>query len=217
MLVHPYVLFFPCALSLALLPLNIVFLFGLPVDSKKSMDLKSFAQEENEGFIKVWHLLSPTFSPAVLQFWDVQNVKESPFWLQRWLMLARSQSQSARKDKIHARCHYLFLLQFVWFGCYPSNPSSSNLPFAWGKVHLNFVLCFPTMWSVKVTGRGQTELGHAWKLRATADDREERKGTGLKTAESSRNLMMALKGCRNMVRGMVRSEESRITSPTPIP
>lgn len=60
--------------------------------------------------------------------------ERSPLWLQQWLMLARSKSQSARNDKIHASCHHLTLLQFVWFGCYPSNPSSSNLPFAWGKV-----------------------------------------------------------------------------------
>lgn len=31
---------------------------------------------------------------------------------------------------------------------------------------------------------------------AVADGREERKGTGLKRAKSSRNLLMALKGCR---------------------
>lgn len=74
-------------------------------------------------------------------------------------MLAKSKSQSAKNDKMHASCHHLILLQFVWFGCYPRSPSSSNLPFVWEKVEL--VLCFPVMWSVRVTGKGQTELGHS--------------------------------------------------------
>lgn len=39
---------------------------------------------------------------------------------------------------------------------------------------ISIFCCFLTMWSVKVTGRGQTELGHGWKLIAMADDREER-------------------------------------------
>lgn len=70
------------------------------------------------------------------------------------------------------------------------------------------------MRSARVTGKGQTELGHVWKLSAMADDREERKGTGLQRAKSSRNLLMAFKGCRKMTRGLVRSEESWITSST---
>lgn len=62
------------------------------------------------------------------------NCERNPLWLQQWLMLARSKSQSTINDKIHASCHHLILLQLVWFGCYSNNPSSSNLPFAWGKV-----------------------------------------------------------------------------------
>lgn len=53
--------------------------------------------------------------------------------------------------------------------------------------------------------------------RAVADDRAERNGTGLKRAKTSRNLLMALDGCSKTMRGMVRGEESWITSSIRIP